>query len=95
MSIIYTETKSDKDSRMEIDIDDGRIMTISITGEGIIMDVYGLEEARYGLPDDYDGPETHKENVLLGTAGMMFNEWADWVVGLMPRAYQMPDPTVA
>lgn len=95
MSIIYTETKSDKDSRMEIDIGDGRTMTISITGEGIIMDVYGLEEARYGLPDDYDGPETHKENVHLGTAGMMFNEWADWVVGLMPRAYQMPDPTKA
>ena len=82
MSIRYTETKSDTDSRTEIDLGDGRLMTITITHEGIIMDVY-----LRGFT-----PET---DTLEGTVGMMFDEWADWVGGLMPRAYQMPDPTVA
>lgn len=79
--IIYTETRSATDSRTEIDIGDGRLMTINITGEGIIMDVFA---GMPGLKGDH-----------LGTAGMMFDEWAEWVGGLMPRAYQMPDPTVA
>ena len=52
MSIIYTETKSDKDSRTEIDIGDGRTLTIQITGEGIIMDVWPM--SGYGLSDDPD-----------------------------------------
>ena len=85
-SIIYTKTTSDKDSRTEIDLGDGRGMTINITGEGIIMDVWQLAD---------DGPELSIRDRHLGTAGMMFDEWADWVGGLMPRASQMPDPTVA
>ena len=85
--IIYTETRSATDSRTEIDIGDGRLMTINITGEGIIMDVYQTV-------DVFDNPnaepvDEHTEH--LGTAGMMFDEWADWVCGLMPRAYQMPE----
>ena len=70
MSITYTETKSDTDSRTEIDIGDGRHMTIGITHEGIIMDVW-------------------KEDERLGTVEMTFAEWAEWVLGLMPRAYHM------
>ena len=70
MSIIYTETKSDSDSRTEIDIGDGRHMTIGITAEGIIMDVW-------------------KKDERLGTVEMTFAEWAEWVLGLMPRAYHM------
>ena len=78
MSIIYTETKSDKDSRIEIDIGDGRKMTINITGEGIIMDVFG--------PPDEDSQRNRSwlapDIILdphLGSAGMTFEEWADWV----------------
>jgi hypothetical protein len=75
MSIIYTETKSDKDSRTWIDIGDGRNMTVNVTSEGIIMDVYQIV-------DVFDNPNAepvgeHTEHV--GTAGMMFDEWADWV----------------
>jgi hypothetical protein len=63
-----------------VDLDDGRVLNINVTHEGIILDVYGLEGFRNGLPRNYDGPETHKENVHLGTAAMTFPEWADWVV---------------
>jgi hypothetical protein len=69
MSIIYTETLSDKDSRIEIDIGDGRMLTINIIGEGLIMDVY--EPGFRNI--DFD---KH-----IGTVGMMFDEWADWIVG--------------
>jgi len=68
MSITYTETKSDTDSRTEIDIGDGRTLTISITGEGLIMDVYE------------PGFRNIDEDKHIGTVGMMFDEWADWIV---------------
>jgi hypothetical protein len=68
MSIIYTETLSDAESRTEIDIGDGRIMTVNITGEGIVIDVYGR------------APQEFSDDTLLGTMGMMFDEWADEVV---------------
>ena len=70
MSITYTETKSDTDSRTWINIGDGRRMTIGITAEGIIMDVW-------------------KKDERLGTVEMTFAEWAEWVLGLMPRANHM------
>lgn len=60
-------SKSDTDSRMEIDLGDGRYLNVIVTHEGIIMDVY-----LRGFT-----PET---DTLEGTAGMMFDEWADWVV---------------
>ena len=66
MSILYTETLSDVDSRTEIDIGDGRHLWAIITHEGVIMDLYGFQE------DDDD--------LHLGTVGMMFDEWADWIV---------------
>ena len=66
MSIRYTETKSDTDSRTEIDLGDGRHLAINISHEGIVMDVYNYEDSRY--------------MGMEGTAGMMFDEWADWVV---------------
>ena len=65
--IVYTQTRSATDSRTEIDLRDGLYMTVNITGEGVIMDVY----LRGFTPDT----DTH-----LGTAGMMYDEWADWVV---------------
>ena len=73
MSIIYTETKSDKDSRTEINIGDGRMMTVNVTGEGIIMDVW--EKA-----DDVDEIGSALScDKHLGTIGMTFDEWAEWI----------------
>ena len=46
---------------LQIDLDDGRVLDVNITHEGIIMDVFRNMEH-------------------LGTAGMMFDEWADWIV---------------
>jgi hypothetical protein len=51
------------------DIGDGRTLTIQITGEGIIMDVYE------------PGFRNIDEDKHIGTVGMMFDEWADWIVG--------------
>lgn len=79
MSITYTETKSATDSRTWIDIGDGRQITVSVTSEGIIMGVYGKTVA-------YTGVELEEH---LGTVEMTFDEWAEWVLGLMPRAYHM------
>ena len=95
--IIYTETRSDTDSRTDIDIGDGRLMTITIAHEGIIMDVYRVADdvAELVWPGNPEIGSALSCDEHLGTAGMMFDEWADWVGGLMPRAYQMPDPTVA
>ena len=71
MSIIYTETKSDKDSRTWIDIGDDRNLSIAITDEGVIMDVYGLQE------DEANG--MIRDDLHLGTIGMTFDEWANWI----------------
>jgi len=74
MSIIYTETLSDAESRTDIDTGDGRLMTINITGEGIIMDVWKKA-------DDVDEIGSRLScDEHLGTVGMMFDEWADWIV---------------
>ncbi len=72
MSILYTETLSDVDSRTEIDIGDGRHLWVIITHEGVIMDLYGFQE------DDANGMV--RDDLHLGTVGMMFDEWADWIV---------------
>lgn len=83
MSITYTETKSDTDSRTEIDIGNGRHMTLSITSEGISMDVFAISEHL-----DYSG-NPPGDDERLGTIKMTFDEWAEWVLGLMPRAFHM------
>ena len=71
MSIIYTETKSATDSRMDIDLGDDRKMTVTVTGEGIIFDVFGLRIVQVdGMVYD---------DVPLGTVGMTYEEWGDWV----------------
>ena len=57
---------------IEVDITDGRMLNIHITNEGIIMDVFGVQE------DDSNGMV--RDDLHLGTAGMMFDEWADWIV---------------
>ena len=61
----------------EIDLGDGRKMTINITGESIVMDVY----ERQPEGGDYDLLNTSDEDVHVGAVGMTFDEWADWVVG--------------
>ena len=83
MSITYTETKSDTDSRTWIDIGDGRQITVSITSEGIIMDVFAISEHI-----DYSG-NPPGDDERLGTVEMTFDEGAEWGLGLMPRAYHM------
>ena len=74
MSITYTETKSDTDSRMEIDLGDGRYLNVIVTHEGIIMDVYLSPRSDESDLTGFDKP------MHLGTMGMMFDEWADEVV---------------
>ncbi len=56
-------------SHTEVGLGDGRFMTINITHEGIILDVFASTCADWAEPGDEH----------LGTAGMMFDEWADWV----------------
>ena len=78
--IIYESETGDGLGRFMIDLGDGRNMTVNITGEGIIMDVYQTV-------DVFDNPnaepvDEHTEH--LGTAGMMFDEWADWAVNTLP-----------
>ena len=99
--IVYDHKSDSQEDRFHIDLEDGRLMTVNVTNEGIIMDVFGTRAglagavARIGAGEELasvlDGPPD--EDVHLGTAGMLFDEWADWVGGVMPRAYQMPDPT--
>jgi len=54
----------------EVDLGDGRHLTINISHEGIVMDVYNY----------IDGWEDSPDMGLEGTVGMMFDEWADWIV---------------
>jgi len=78
MSIRYTETKSDADHRTEIDLGDGRHMTINITGEGIIMDVFQnmpVHDKGAAVPI----PKGRYVTEHVGTAGMMFDEWDHWI----------------
>jgi len=49
--------------------DDDQYMVVKVTHEGIIMDLY--EDTVN------DGVVEHGE--LIGTVGMMFDEWADWI----------------
>lgn len=49
------------------DFGDNRSMTVHITPEGIILDLYHVDE---------DGNDTLRESV-----GMTYDEWADWMEG--------------
>ena len=69
--IIYESETGEGLGRFMIDLGDGRNMTVNVTSEGVIMDVFGLQE------NDADGM-VH-DDLHLGTAGMMFDEWAEWV----------------
>ena len=46
-----------------------RELVVIVTQEGIIMDVFRPSTWRAEYPDEH-----------LGTAGMMFDEWAEWVI---------------
>ena len=67
----------DLPQHFDFDLDDGRNLTIAITGEGIIMDVWGSYEPG---TEPWTDNETGIDHTLLGTVGMMFDEWADDVV---------------
>ena len=69
--IIYESETGEGLGRFMIDLGDGRSMTVNVTDEGIIMDVYGLQE------DEANGMV--RDDLHLGTVGMMFDEWAEWV----------------
>ena len=78
MSIRYTETKSDTDSRMEIDLGDGRYLNVIVTHEGIIMDVFKnmpIHDKGAAVPI----PKGRYVTEHVGTAGMMFDEWDHWI----------------
>ena len=79
--IIYESETGDGLGRFEIDLGDGRNMTVNVTEEGIIMDVFGLQE------DEANGMV--RDDRHLGTAGMMFDEWAEWVSEVAP--FDLPD----
>jgi len=74
--IIYESETGEGLGRFMIDLGDGRNMTVNVTSEGIIMDVY----ERQPEGGDYDLLNTSDEDVHLGTMGMTFDEWADWVI---------------
>ena len=62
-----------------VDLGDGRSLTFSITAEGIIVDVWGPHTAG---AEAWTDNETGIDVSHLGTVGMMFDEWADWVSGV-------------
>ena len=70
--IIYESETGEGLGRFMIDLGDGRNMTVNVTSEGIIMDVYDKVET--------DEDDTVLDDVHLGTMGMMFDEWADEVI---------------
>ena len=53
-------------SEQNIELRDGRELKLTITEEGLILDVYAENES---------GDKAH-----VGTQGMMFDGWADWVL---------------
>ena len=75
-SVIYEHTSRDSCEEFTVLLDDNRSLSIGITPEGIIMEVF----QRQPEGGDYDLLNTSDEDVHLGTAGMMFDEWADWIV---------------
>ncbi len=55
-----------------VGLGDGRTLMVNVTVEGIIMDVYSPRREGHALNVYHDH---------LGTVGMTFDEWADWIAG--------------
>ena len=74
--IIYESETGEGLGRFEIDLadDSHRLMTVNVTEEGIIMDVYLSPRTDESDLTGFDKP------MHLGTMGMMFDEWADEVI---------------
>ena len=72
---VTTDHSQEGETRFHIDIDNDRSMVVIVTIEGIIMDVFGRAEH---MAEGSELP-TATEDDHLGTAGMMFDEWAEWV----------------
>jgi hypothetical protein len=77
MSIIYEHTSRDSCEEFSVALDEHRTLNIGITPEGIIMDVFGTHAPE---TEAWTDNETGIDASLLGTVGMMFDEWADWLV---------------
>ena len=71
MTTIYEHTSRGGCEDFHVLLEDDRVLNIHLNDEGIIMDVF--ENLR-------DGPLGTRMAERLGTAGMTFDEWADWVV---------------
>jgi hypothetical protein len=56
-----------------IDLEDGCTLTVNVGAEGIIMDVYA-PHPNAGRPQ-----EDLEEDVNIGTVGMTFDEWSEWI----------------
>ena len=69
MSFFYDNYKGD--GNFSVPLEDGRVLNINVTNEGVIMDVY----------ENYkDGETGIRMTEHLGTVGMTFDEWADDIV---------------
>lgn len=73
---VETDHSQEGETRFRIVLSDDenvRELIVIVTPEGIFMDVYdkAQEENKGVVPDD----------IHSGTTGMMFDEWAEWVVG--------------
>lgn len=75
--IIYESETGEGLGRFEIDLadDSHRLMTVNITEEGIIMDVYQT----VNVFDNPNAEPVDERAEYLGTMGMMFDEWADFI----------------
>ena len=67
MSIVYEHVSEGGNERFHVDLGDSRHLLVNVTGEGVIMDVFARR------------PEYADQDEHLGTVGMTFEEWADWI----------------
>ena len=68
MSIIYEHLSQGGCEDFHVLLDDGRVLNIRVSDEGVIMDVF-VRRPEYADQDEH-----------LGTVGMTFDEWADDIV---------------
>ena len=67
------------EDRFEIELDDGASLTVIVTNEGVIMDAYkNLPIHDKGA--DVPIPKGQYVTEHVGTMGMMFDEWWEFIV---------------
>ena len=78
MSIVYEHVSEDGNERFHVDLGDGRNLLVNVTEEGVIMDVFQnrpVHDKGAVVPI----PKGRYVSEHLGTVGMTFEEWADWI----------------